>query len=219
MRVPNFLIFLLLLISASVNAFAQDAPKSYPVISHDTHRKVLDILFPLDVLKGGGNEFALVLRYMPSFESESQIVIVGRSGKVLVTEYSSMDGNIYSKLNRILAETSREDPLGMSKMIRVKKRELIVPLPDFQKWRRGLVESIGAALKPKQKETATPPAQVSVVLDGTFYELWDYSDVISGAGELHYSVYGSEVSKPVYRDESPFIGWMKMMRNEIGKRS
>ncbi|MCM3874614.1 MAG: hypothetical protein ND895_28300 [Pyrinomonadaceae bacterium] len=208
---------LVLMLSVSINAFGQgQPPQSYKVISFDTHDKVLNLLFPLDALDEA-KEFALILRYKPSFEPESQIVIVARDGKMQVTDYTSLDGNIYSKLNQIKAETNREDPLEMSKALQVRKRELTVPFVQIQRWRQNLIDGVAASLRPKKFETATPPKTTSVILDGTVYELWDSSGVFRGSGDFHYSVYGTEVSKRVFRDESPFIGWMKRIRKEISR--
>jgi hypothetical protein len=202
----------------SINAVGQEQPsQSYTVISFDTHKKVLDLLFPLDALDVHANEFVVILRYMPSFEPESQIVMVAREGKVQVTDYISLDGNIYSKLNQIKAETKREDPLEMSKMLHVKKRELTITFIQVQRWRQHLIDGVSMSLRPKRFEAAIPPKSASVTLDGTVYELWDSSGVFGGSGEFHYSVYGSEVTTPVFRDESPFIGWMKRIRKEITK--
>lgn len=44
----------------------------------------------------------MVLRYEPSFEAESQIVIFERAGKIYVIRYTAIDGNILSQLNEIL---------------------------------------------------------------------------------------------------------------------
>jgi hypothetical protein len=206
---------LILMLLLSTDAFGQEqTPQSYKVISSDTHETVLNLLFPLGALDEA-KEFVLILRYKPSFEPESQIVMVARDGKMRVTDYTSLDGNIYSRLNRIKAETNREDPLEMSKMLHVRKRELIVPFVRIQRWRQNLIDGVAASLRPKKFETATPPETASVILDGTVYELWDSSGVFGGTGDFHYSVYGTEVSKRVFRDESPFIGWMKRIRKEI----
>ena len=216
-KFSKLLCLLILIFIAGINAIGQEQPpQSYKVISFDTHKKVLDLLFPLDALDEA-KEFVLILRYMPSFEPESQIVVVARDGKIRVTDYVSLDGNIYSKLNQIKAETNREDPLEMSKILHVKKRELTIPLAQIQRWRQNLIDGIAVSLRPKKFETATPPKTASVILDGTVYEVWDSSGVFGGTGDFHYSVYSTEVSKRVFQDESPFIGWMKRIRKEISK--
>ena len=82
------------------------ALKSNKVISQETYNQVLDILFNRDE---SAKNYLLVLRFGPSFHPESQIVIRGGGDKVEVLEYTSMSGNIYSKLNEIISHGGKED--------------------------------------------------------------------------------------------------------------
>src|ERR1700692_4556408 len=75
--------------------FQESRAKSYKLISHETHDRVLEILFPRDDLKG---IYWFVLRFKPSFEPESQIVIKRGVNKAEVLEYTSLSGNMYSEL-------------------------------------------------------------------------------------------------------------------------
>ena len=200
---------LLLLAYSSVGAQEQ-LPRVVPTISRETHAKLFDILLPLDSLKDSKNEFALVLRYSTSLESNSQIVIVGREGKIYLTEFVT-GGNLWHKGNEIFERTGRDDPSEIAKMIGLRKREFVIPLAQLRRWRGKLLDSVALALRPKKSESPMLPESESVILDGTIYHLWDSSK----SGELHYSEYGSEVSKPIYPDESQFIRWMKMIRREV----
>ncbi len=203
---------LLLLVRFSVSAQEQ-LPRVIPTISRETHGKLFDLLLPLDVLKDSKNEFALVLRYSTSLESNSQIVVVGREGKIHVTEYVT-GGNLWQKGNEIFERIGRDDPAEIAELIGVSKREFNIPLVQFRRWRGKLLDSVAVSLRPKKSESPAPPESESIILDGTNYHLWDSSK----SGELHYSQYGSEVSKPIYPDESQFIRWMKMIRRELSRR-
>jgi hypothetical protein len=200
------------LVYSSLGAQEQ-LPRVVPTISRETHSKLFDMLLPLDALSDAKNEFALVLRYSTSLESNSQIVILGREGKIHVTEYVT-GGNLWQKGNEIFERTGRDDPSEIAKMIGVRKREFVVPLARLRRWRGRLLDGVARALRPKKSESPVPPKSESIILDGTVYHLWDTSK----SGELHYSEYGSEVGKPIYTDESQFIRWMKTIRREVGAR-
>ena len=59
-------------------------PPMYPGF----YDQVLDIVFPRDILNGILG-YALVLRYEPTYELESQIVIIQRASRKGVLEYST----------------------------------------------------------------------------------------------------------------------------------
>ncbi len=67
-------------------------------VSEGTYEKVLDILFPRNVLKDPTLRFAFVLQYQPTFRPESQIVIVPSQSAAQVITYRSVDGNIETRL-------------------------------------------------------------------------------------------------------------------------
>jgi hypothetical protein len=103
-------------------ASAQDrGPKGQQpnqVVSEETYYRVLDIVFPRTDADTNKTVFQLVLRFQPSFHATSQIVVRRRVDRVEVVEYTSPDGNIYDKLNDILAHGGKEDSVTMAKSIR-----------------------------------------------------------------------------------------------------
>ena len=64
----------------------EQLPRVIPTMSRESHGKLFDILFPLDVLHSSDNKFLIVLRYSPSFADNEQIVFVGKKGRVHVTD-------------------------------------------------------------------------------------------------------------------------------------
>jgi hypothetical protein len=202
----------ILILLHSSNLCAQE--KTIPAVNLETYDKVLNLLFPLDELNAVGSAwgFVTVLRYLPSFEAESQIVIVGREGKVRAIEYKSLDGNIYYKLSEIFGRTGREDSTELAKMIRISKRELNIPKVLAEKWRNNLIDSVSLSLKTKKIEFA--PKLIDIMDDGTHYELWD----TSVSGDIHYSPSGNKVSNRPYRGKDAFEDWMKVIQREVSKR-
>jgi hypothetical protein len=202
----------LLLLTVVASNDQEQLPHVTSTMSRETHSKLYDILFPLDVLRSSGNRFLIVLRYSPSFADNEQIVLVGKEGRVRVTETIS-NGNLWYKGNEILANIKRDDPVEIAKLIGVRKKEFDVPFPTVRAWRRHLLNGIGLALRPKNSET---PADVrrrveTIILDGTVYEIWDQSE----SGDLHFELYWGEVTDRLYRGEPLFIRWMKIIRRDI----
>ena len=69
---------LLLLVTLSVGVSAQATTS--PSVNEVEYQQALDLLFPRDALDKSFLYFCTILRYEPSFEPESQIVIIGREG-------------------------------------------------------------------------------------------------------------------------------------------
>src|SRR2546423_9389076 len=68
---------------AQSGSFKQVKPsKSYQVVSEETYNRVLDILFPRQSPASSKTVWIFVLRFKPSSNSESQIVIRRRADKI-----------------------------------------------------------------------------------------------------------------------------------------
>jgi hypothetical protein len=88
-----------ILIVLSVGVAAQVPSPSTQEIEYP---RALDLLFPRDALKQPALYFVTILRYEPSFEPESQIVLIGREGYAEAIEYRSLDGNLFYKLDDLI---------------------------------------------------------------------------------------------------------------------
>src|SRR5437899_1058343 len=66
---------------------APDRQKSYKLVSHETHERVLDIVFQRDE---ANRDYDFVLRFEPSFAPESQITVKKAVGKIEVVTYRSL---------------------------------------------------------------------------------------------------------------------------------
>lgn len=189
--------------------------KSYPVVSRETYNRVLDILFPRDAPTPSNTVWAVVLRFRPSFKSESQIVIRRDVDKVQVIEYASSDGNIYGRLNDVLAHGGKEDAIEMAKAIRVKRRDINVPLAQVKQWHATLFSSIASTTKTLREagEEFDNTGGESFVLDGSVYELW-YEQ---GLNRMSFSLYDVEVDKSTSDGEFKLVQWMNAVRRGVAK--
>lgn len=213
MKYKSSICICLLLLTVVAAVSQEQLPRVLPTMSRETHSKLFDILFPLDVLHSSDNKFVIVLRYSPSFADNEQIILVGKEGRVHVTE-SISNGNLWYKGNEIFEKTKRDDAIEIAKLIGVRKHEFDVPFSTVRAWRRGLLDGIGLALRPKNSETPAVSTTETIILDGTIYEIWDQSQ----SGDLHYELYWGEVTDRLYRGEPLFIRWMKIIRRDIRNR-
>ena len=199
------------------NSITYGQEKTIRVLEIEDYGKILDMLFPRDVFDEYEykRSFVLVLRYKPSFDAETQIVIAGRENGINVVEFTSLDGNVYYKLGEIMEKTGQKSSVELAKYIRVKKRELKIPLRQLNIWRRNLIDSVSRSVRPKVLESTLPAATMANVTDdGTRYELWDSSL----SGEIYFTPSGIEENGRDFSGKRSLIRWMERVRREVDKR-
>jgi len=187
-----------------------DTVKNNKIISQEAYNRVLDILFPRDEPRG---DYGLVLRFKPSFHRESQVVIKRGVDKVEVIEYTSLNGNIYSKLNELMSHGAKEDPAELAKLIKVGRRSIQVPYAQIKQWHTSFLESLGQSLITfkNRSEEFDRAGTISVVIDGTFYDLW-YGQ---GINDMSFSFYDEEVSEKLPDGQLKVVQWMNTVRRDV----
>lgn len=189
----------------------QESQGGYKVVSQDTYRRVLDIVFPRDAVN---RDYDFVLRFEPNSAPESQIVVRWATGRYEVTEYASLSGNIYRKLNSAVARGDKEDPVEMAKLIQVSKRSIKVPDDRVRQWRRSLANSVGASMKVLERRAVEAERGVgTITLDGTFYRLW-YDQVGS---QISFGLLDHEVSNLEVTGILELARWMNAVRLDVQK--
>lgn len=221
--ISNFALGMLLMLAIQVgNGNAQRrlspqdrSPKSYPSVTKETYNRVLDILFPRDAPTPSNTVWAVALRFRPSFKSELQIVIRRDVDRLQVIEYTSPNGNIYHTLNVVLARGGKEDAVEMAKAIRVKRREVSVPLAQVKQWYATLFDSIASTTKTLREagEEFDKTGGESFVLDGSVYEL-SYEQSLQ---RMSFSLYDVEVDKSSSDGEFKLVQWMNRVRREVAE--
>lgn len=191
------------------------SPNSSPVISRQTHERVLDILFPRQYLTAAEADFYIVIRFMPSSAAESQISISKFKNKVQVTEHKSLSGNIYSSLNRMLAKTCREDAVEMAKQFKAETKSVNISPAIATDWHNKLLTSFGGTfnLVKQRSQRLDKTREVSIVLDGTVYQLW-YENTTD---EMEFKFYDEETEDSQITGVLPTVQWMNTVRREVQK--
>ena len=199
-------------VRSGTGSLLQGPHKSYKGFSHETHERVLDILFQRDE---ANRDYDLVLRFEPSFAPESQIVVRTAANKVEVVEYASLSGNIYRQLDSVMAHGGKEDPVEMAKLIQVRKRLIEVSHAQAKQWRRSLAVSVAASIKTLERRSVESERGIgTIALDGTFYHLW-YDQVGS---HLSFSLLDHEASDRGVTGELELVRWMNSVRLNVAKR-
>jgi hypothetical protein len=191
-----------------VTAAAQSKRNQQPAaVDSKTYERVLDLLFPRDVLKDHKIRYAFVLRYEPTFLPESQIVIIGRQEGVEVITYKSLDGSIETRLDNMLRSGTKEDPDRMAKRLRIQKLQVKLPNDMLKEFHRNFFESLRLA-----EETRLQPApdSINVVADGTTYRLW-----YVGETNIQCELQGSGVSTTTQPHEPALMEWLKDVSRRV----
>jgi hypothetical protein len=195
---------------------SREQPKrTYPVVSREIYLQVLDTVFPRNDPDPSKTNFELILRFEPSFHVTSQIVIRNRGNRTELIEYTSPDGNIFDKLNEILARGGKEDVATLAKSIKVRRREIVMPEAQIKSWYGQFfmaLEVTGKTLRQTGEESLKTQS-VTLVLDGTIYDVW-YKQ---GLSEISLSLYDVEVDTTGSDGELKLVQWMNSIRREVAK--
>lgn len=198
-----------------VPASREQPQRTYPVVSRETYLQVLDTVFPRNDPDPSKTIFEFVLRFGPSFHVTSQIVIRNRGDRTELIEYTSLDGNIFDKLNETLARGGKEDVTTLARSIRVRRREILIPEVQIRGWYGQFFEALevtGKTLKQNGEESLRTRS-VTLVLDGTIYEVW-YKQ---GLTEISLSLYDVEVDTRGSDGELKLVQWMNSIRREVSR--
>lgn len=200
-------LILFLLLSGSAITTKTFGQESAAVASEETYYKVLDLVFPRDVLNKPNLRYAFVLRYEPTFRAESQITIAAQGEEIEIVKYTSLDGNIDLKLDEIVRRTRREDAEQMARQITIQKQYIKMSRTDM----RILYDQFFDSLRSSERtRLGTIPDRVIITQDGTGYRLW-----YKGQGDIQYELHGSSINVPTRPDESPLLEWMKTVYKKV----
>ena len=126
-RVGCCLVLVVVLGGAS-RVFGQEAAPaaSAGAVSLSTYRSILDRVFPRPEPDFREVDYQVVLRFEPSFDRESQIIINARKDRTYdIVEYrlDSREG-IWDQLGALRERARREDPAAMSQFVHVTPRTI-----------------------------------------------------------------------------------------------
>lgn len=171
------------------------------VVDEETYYKVLDLVFPRNVLQDQKSDYTFVLRYEPAFRAESQITITGRGGNIEVVKYTALDGSIEARLSDMVRRGRKEDVRRMARLIRIQKQYINVSSQDIKRFHESFFDSLRLS---ERAHLDAAKDRVTITANGTGYRLW-----YSGQTEVQSEFGGSNITTHTRPDESPLLDWMK----------
>jgi hypothetical protein len=189
---------------------SQDENADY-VVDTDTYSRVLDLVFPRDVLIGSWG-YAFVLRYEPTFDTESQITIINKAGNIEVIEYTPVGGNVRLQLKKILPHVGDLNAEEAAKRIQMRRRFISIPRGRVKQIRESFYNHISLAARFEKERISENIKSVDALLDATQYLLW-----YRGQGDARFTLYGSDINVVSLTKEHPLINWMKDVKRIISR--
>lgn len=181
-------------------------------IDSQTYQQVLDIVFSTKA-KNNVFGYGFVLRFLPSFDAESQITIENELGKTIVTEYKSVNGNIYEQINKLVTETDIEDAEELAKRIKIEKRSVNIPPNQTKQWREEFYRALSLSMNDERKKISENMKETIDVNDGIKYSLW-----YSGSAKIFYEFTDETASDNLTEtNENAIVSWMRKVKSTVIK--
>ncbi len=187
----------LLLIWCSGLATARERPAAV-----ERYEKVRDLLFSPD--ETYPRDYTIVLRFQPSFSSESQIQIsrTGDQYRVIYTHLPEGDPTIGEQMTAFSERTGNYRAEDIAAQINVKQQVLLLSESDLASIMRDL-----------QKVTLSL-SESTIVVDGTQYDLW--FENTGRTFQMHYSFTDMNFGSKHYL--YPLAKWMNRVKELVEKR-
>jgi hypothetical protein len=172
------------------------------------YKKVFDLAFPPN--RGIGiSGYWMMVRFLPSFSAESQIVIRHEGKSEISIDYFVAGRGLQSLLAEEFSDSKNPDISRVAKLMEVKKTSIAAKTDAFEPWFQAFWKAFENSAAPLHKSAYTNYIQ----LDGTKYVL-EYRD-----GDHHFSfeLRGPELGYEDLNDpdDLPLVKWMLVLRKEI----
>jgi hypothetical protein len=199
------------LLLASAAYAANAAAPVHRHLSLEAYGRILNLVFPHKEPDASVILYEMVLRFMTSKHSESEVVIdVYQTGRTEGWLFQVPGPSVWNTANEYVQKSGREDVEQIAKLVRRSKREINISPDQAEAWHAACLESLGQATTVlKAEEVATKKTgEVEIYLDGSTYELW----FSQAATEIHWRSMDQEVDDSGSAGGSPVAAWMNDVR-------
>lgn len=180
--------------------------KGVPVPTEEAYERVWDTAFASAKEDWRTTQFSLVLRFLPSFHPELQIIIrCGRDTEPLI-RYSKARAPAHEVLMSAFAGQRDPDPTAVAKQMEVRHSILKVSQASAERW----VEGFWRSLAESTTSLENSAFEGGIMLDPTIYRL-EYSQRFN---TLSFSFQDVEIGRES-QGNLPVIRWMNGVRREI----
>jgi hypothetical protein len=196
---------------ASVAQGADAAPQVHPLVSSEAYEQILNLVFPHPEPSASVIRYEMILRFMPSSHSESEVVIdTYNTGKIQAWLFQVSGPSAWNTANQYIQKSGREDIAEISKLVQTSKHEIMISPEQAEAWYSACLKSLRQACAHLGVETSVEKSNgtVSVFLDGSTYELW----FTQGTNEIHWRFMDQEVNDSAAVGDSPLAKWMNGVR-------
>ena len=174
----------------------------------DYYNGVLDVLFPRDELDSESVEFALIARYKPPFDPESQLTLTKTwDGKWNLIRYHSESGNIFYKLDEIVDKTGHTEVNWLAKQITVRRTKVPLQESQLENLHRNFIDQVISELDLEKQYTKSQPETTVVISDATQYKAWYKGSSL----RIEYENNGSGIGRPKEKYDTYVITWLKKL--------
>lgn len=183
--------------------FELTAPHVEESPAYRRYQRVVDLLFPRAPSPGMMGDYYIVLRYLPAFDAETQIIIVKQRHKTFLIRHYYLPKGSKSIAVQVADEIERvgtQSPRELADRIRVEVRDVSLP-----------PATIAELLARFQKLRISPQLDTRIMIDPTWYELW-FRTTSSGS-ELHF-LYG-DIDYGQDQKAHPLVHWMNQVREAV----
>jgi hypothetical protein len=172
---------------------AQAGPTSSHVVDQATYERILDRIFPNPEAPSDKYQYRIVLRFLPSNQSEMQLIIrMTNAGNSEATISQVAGRSVWNTANDYINQDQRKDEGEIARAIQVKTRNVPIPAELAEKWYSRLLKSISESSGQLEKDTDQfrLTHEIPIVLEGTTYQL----SMDQGVTNLHWEAIDEEIS-------------------------
>jgi len=187
------------------------------LISIENYIQVLDSVFtelPQTGVLPLPLDYSIILRFMPSFLTESEVLIqVSYNGVVRVILFTITGESVWDSANDYIQRTGRFDLDAIVKNVQVKRKQISVSTKQASSWYSDALKNLGLAgteLK-KNFEKRQKSGEVEIFLDGATYEL----RIRQGMTEVRWTIMDAEVNDRKITGLSSLAKWMNKIRLQL----
>jgi hypothetical protein len=182
-------------------------------VSSEDYNRVLGLVFSAEAQPPKDLVFSIVLRVLPSFEPESQVIITQSRRQVAHVEYIVAEHNVFATINELLRVTREARPEILARGVRVQRRTFDLPAARASALQAGLFGCLSETMSALRAASATLHAsgEATITLDGESYELWYEQGMTRFSGFFS----ASEANLSAAPDAGGVGNWARAFRDEM----
>jgi hypothetical protein len=164
--------------------------------------KVIEYAFPFNRAAEPKGKVTLVLRFLPSFHPESQIVIHLNDRNEVAVDYWAATVQLMEVL-----KSGNNDIEKTTNLMKIRHNRVVVSSEVFNSWFAAFGEALAESTNHLMKRSLSDLLQ----LDGTEYIVEYYAT----QGRLSLRLWGSELGVDSLEKDSSIVKWMALILKEV----